>query len=201
MRRSSAYICGRILLTRHLDFSGKSRLLSRSTRQARSNKSTTRNSARCSPNTISGSRTTRSVHCGGTEQTVPSSTCSNSRFPERLYRSPTQPADGPPSGWNGCVIRTSCVETAERLAFKGELQAAGTWPIRVAVTGRRDARDLGGAAGLYAGRHRLAKPAADLASGQCRIRFGFCRSQRVGFVIHSRSWTPILPRCRTTSPR
>ena len=62
-------------------------------------------------------------------------------------------------------------------------EAARTWPIRGRhrPTGRSRS---GGAAGLYAGRHRLAKPAAYLASGQCRIRFDFSRSERLGFVIH-----------------
>ena len=171
------------------------------TRRASSVRSATRSSARLCPMTISGSGATTSVHCRGTEQIAPSSKRSNRRLPDRLHRSPTQTAGRPLNGWKGWVIRTGCAEPSGTHAFWAELQAAGTWPIRVAVTGRRDARDLGGAAGLYAGRHRLAKPAAYLASGQCRIRFGFCRSQRVGFVIHSRSWTPILPRCRTTSPR
>jgi hypothetical protein len=61
--------------------SGNLGLLSRSTKPARSSKSTTRNNARCSPKTISGSGATMSVHCGGTEQTQSSLTCSSSLIP------------------------------------------------------------------------------------------------------------------------
>jgi hypothetical protein len=62
-------------------YSVPARLLSRSTRPTSSNKSTTRNSARCPPMAISGSTATTSVHCGGTEQTDSSSICSSRVIP------------------------------------------------------------------------------------------------------------------------
>lgn len=46
----------------------------------------------------SGSGSQRSVHCGGTDHTVASSTCSNRRLPYRLYRLPTQGSCRPNSG-------------------------------------------------------------------------------------------------------
>jgi len=97
-RRISPYISGRIPLTSHLYFSGKFCLLSRSTKHARSNRSATRNSARCPPRMISESGATTSVHCGGTEQTDPSSVSSSRVIPQRLHRSPTQGSCRPLSG-------------------------------------------------------------------------------------------------------
>lgn len=135
-----------------------------------SSRSATRKRARPCPITTSGSGVTASVHCGGTEQTMVSSTCSNSRLPERLYRSPTQRSCRPPNGWNGCVIRTSWVGAAGRFAFRDELQAAGARPVCLAVAGRRDRRDQRVAAGLYARWDRLEKPGSHLASGGRRLR-------------------------------
>src|SRR5207237_1116444 len=79
LRHSCIYRCGRIRFT--LDPDDDFRLLSSSTSFASSSKSATRKSARCPPMTISGSGGTRSVHCGGIERTVTSSTRSRRRFP------------------------------------------------------------------------------------------------------------------------
>ena len=73
----------------------------RITRRASSTKSATRNSARPCPMRISGSGAAMSVHCGGTEQMVPSSTRSKSRLPDRFQRSPTQISCWPANGWKG----------------------------------------------------------------------------------------------------
>src|SRR5437763_9573594 len=48
-------------------------------------------------------------------------------------------------------------------------EAIGAGPLSVAVAGRWGGRDLGGAARLYARRHRLAEPAAHLASTGGRL--------------------------------
>ena len=144
----------------------------RDTRLASSSRSATRKRARPCPITTSGSGVAASVHCGGTEQTMVSSTRSNSRLPERLYRSPTQRSCRPPNGWNGCVISTSWVEAAGRFAFRGELQVTGAGPLHLAVAGRRRGGDLGRAVGLYARRDRLEKPAAHLETGACGLNRG-----------------------------
>lgn len=124
----------------------------RDTRSASSSRSATRKRARPCPITISGSGVTASVHCGGTEQTAPLSACSNSRLPERLYRSPMQRSCRPPNGWNECVIRTSLAEAAERFAFEGELQAAGGGEVQMAGDQRRgDAAVVGAAGGIVRG--------------------------------------------------
>jgi hypothetical protein len=141
----------------------------RVTRLESSIKSTIRKSARPCPITTSGSGATASVHCDGTEQTVLSSTRSNRRLPDRLYRSPTQTSCRPPNGWNGCVIRTSCVETAEKPAFRGELQAAGARPVHLADPGRRSGGDQRRPARLSARRDRLAQPATHLAADLGRV--------------------------------
>jgi len=63
---------------------GDFRQESPATSSASSIKSATRKSARPPPMTTSGSGETMSVHCGGTEQTILSWTCSKSRLPNRL---------------------------------------------------------------------------------------------------------------------
>jgi hypothetical protein len=112
------------------------------TRRASSTKSATRNSARPCPKRTSGSGVAISVHCGGTEQIVRSSTRSRSRLPARLQRSPTQTSCRPLKGWKGWVMRTRCAEAAGTFAFRGELQAAREGPVRVAADRRwRDDTD------------------------------------------------------------
>jgi hypothetical protein len=83
--------CGTNYFTLAADLSlhsaGSSERLSedrRVTRPASSTKSATRNSARPCPMRTSGSGAAMSVHCGGTEQMVLSSTRSNNRLPDRL---------------------------------------------------------------------------------------------------------------------
>ena len=127
VRCNYLYSCGTVCLTRHAGVSSESPLTSRSTSRASSTRSATRNSARFSPRTISGSGATRSVHCGGTEQTVSSSTRSSRRLPYRLYRSATHTNSRPLSGWNGCVTRTRPVTATESPAFWIELQTARDW--------------------------------------------------------------------------
>jgi IS66 Orf2 like protein len=48
-------------------------------------------------------------------------------------------------------------------------QEAGAWPVHLALAGGRRGGDLGVPARLYAGRHRLAEPAADMAAGSRRV--------------------------------
>src|SRR6266478_152501 len=102
--------------------------------------------------TISGSGPTRSVHCGGTDHTVASSTCSKRRSPYRLYRLPTQGSCRPNNGWNGCVTRTNCRATSEESAFSVEVQAFGPRQVYLALGVIRRGVDLGGPDGLYARR-------------------------------------------------
>jgi hypothetical protein len=120
--------------------------------------------------TTSGSGAAASVHCGGTEQIVLSSTRSRSRLPARLWRSPTQTSSRSANGWKGWVTRTSCAEAAVPSALAGELQAARPREVHLAVgEGGRFGID-GGATGSVAGRHRLAShrgAAADAASEDC----------------------------------
>jgi hypothetical protein len=110
-------------------FDTDSRLPSCSTSRTSSRRSATRKSARCPPITISGSGAMRSVHCGGTEQTVASSTCNTSRLPDRLYRSPTHASSWPLRGWNGCVMRTRRGATLAPPAFWSELQTPLPRPV------------------------------------------------------------------------
>lgn len=51
-------------------------------------------------------------------------------------------------------------------------EAAGKGPFHLAVADGGRGRHLGGAAGLYARRHRLAKPSAHMATKQRRLRSG-----------------------------
>ena len=100
------------------------------TRLARSIKSANRKSARPLPMTTSGSGETRSVHCGGMEQIVPSQARSRSLLPDRLYRSPMQGSRWSANGWKGWVMRTSRAEAVGRSAFRAELQLAGKGLVR-----------------------------------------------------------------------
>jgi len=104
---------------------------------ASSIRSATRKTALRFPMAIAGSGTTTSVHCGGTEQTVPASTCNRSRLPYRLYRSPTQANCRPLSGWNGCVTRTRCAVPAGASALRIELQTPREGNVHVPCAGRR----------------------------------------------------------------
>jgi hypothetical protein len=140
--------CGIILFTLAADLSlhptGITERLSEDrhvTRRASSTKSATRNSARPCPKRTSGSGAAISVHCGGTEQIVLSSTRSRSRLPARLQRSPTQTSCRPLKGWKGWVMRTRCAKAAGAPAFWGKLQAvaAGIVPLAADHGRRREA--------------------------------------------------------------
>ncbi len=111
------------------DVSIEPRLDKRATSRSSATRSATRKKARRSPMTTSGSGAIRSVHCGGTEQNVLSSTCSRSRLPYRLNRSPAQTNDCPLSGWNGCVTRTRRFDGMEESAFWAELQTYVSWQV------------------------------------------------------------------------
>jgi len=139
MRRLFIYIYGAICFTDHRT-SPESRPRSRAMSPASSTKSPTRKSARLLPMMTSGSSATRSVHWRGTEQTVSSSTLSNSRAPDRLYRSPTHRSCCPCRGWNGCVTRTRRVAVTQASAFRVELQAALQRPLPALAAARRFAR-------------------------------------------------------------
>jgi len=173
MRRSHLYTCDRIRLTPHRTLSCELRLQRLATSRASSIKSETRKRERSSPMTISGSGATRSVHCGGTEQTVSASTCSKSRLPYRLYRSPTQVSCRPLSGWNGCVTRTRRFEVTGASAFRIELQTSRARPVRRVVARRRRRRPADrervGAVHrrLHAGRTPRAVADADYARRSC----------------------------------
>ena len=157
-----------------LHLTGNSERLSedrRVTRRASSTKSATRNNARPCPMRTSGSGAAMSVHCGGTEQIVLSSTRSKSRLPDRLWRSPTQTNCWPANGWKGWVMRTRCVETAGTSAFPGELQAARTRPVHLAEhDGHGPDRALRGAVGGATGWLRVARAGAPPRAGTGGIR-------------------------------
>ena len=163
--------CGGICFTHAAEISLHSDCLSepfsgerRATSRPSSTKSMNRNGARPCPKTTSGSGETMSVHCGGTEHMAPSSTCSKSRLPDRLWRSPTQTSCRPLNGWKGWVMWTRCAEAAAMSAFRVGLQAVGERPLHLAVTGRRRGGDFASSVGLHAGRDRLAQPAPHLPS-------------------------------------
>lgn len=137
----------RIFFTRAAEFTLRLFGLLRPSRRPRpatscasSIRSATRKSARRFPMEISGSGTTVSVHCGGTEQTVSASTCNRSRLPYRLYRSATQASCRPLSGWNGCVTRTRRVVPFGASAFRIELQTPRHRDISDSGTGDRGRR-------------------------------------------------------------
>src|SRR5712664_1677598 len=123
--------------------------------------------------TISGSGSTRSVHCGGTDHTVASSTCSKRRSPYRLYRLPTQGSCRPNNGWNGCVTRTNCRAASEESAFSVEVQETGAWTFPVAIAGGRRCHDQRCATILSPVGNGLADPATNLASPAFGLTWAF----------------------------
>jgi hypothetical protein len=142
-----------------------SRLLSCSISRASSSKSAMRKSARCAPITISGSGTIRSVHCGGSAQTVASSTRSRSRLPDRLYRSPTHASCWPLRGWNGCVMRTRRVAALAPPAFWIELQPPLARALSVVADRRHAQRTPLGPGVKRTTVERLSRPRPDGARG------------------------------------
>ncbi len=181
MRHIYIYTCGTICFTRHSYLLGKSHPLSRSTRRASSSKSSTRNSARCSPITISGSGATTSVHCSGTEQTDSSSVCSSKDIPYRLCRSPTQTSCRPLNGWNGCVMHTRRVDAIGAFAFWIELQAVVQGTFRVVAEWQPTHARSGSSSGAVA---------AGRWEPGCGSRAGMAAGERVVIwpcVFHLRS--------------
>ena len=81
-----------------------------STRLMSSSRSTTRKNDRPCPMATSESSATVSVHCGGTDHTVPSSALRSSRLPYRLYLAPTYWSRCPLRGWKGWITRTRCAD-------------------------------------------------------------------------------------------
>ena len=136
LRHQSPYTCGIIILTFLTRPRGAPLLERRFTRQASSIRSTARRSARPRPMTTSGSGPIRSVHCGGTDHTVATSSCSKRRLPYRLCRLPTHGSSRPNNGWNGCVTRTNCGDGLEESAFSVEIQAVGARAICLAADAR-----------------------------------------------------------------